>query len=118
MAMKHPEIFFDLPLSRFCGVFERPSLWPAIRLLWRYPLPVKAAGALLDALYLLLARLELRGAQAFIEPHARRFEYWRGLRLVFRSADDWRETCRKAVQLRDSVSGGKEAIEAKAQAAC
>ena len=102
MAIKHPEIFFDLPLSQLCGVFERPALWPAIRMLWRYPTLVHVTSELLNWSYLLMARLNLRSAQAFLEPYARRCEYWRGMRLVFQSADEWREACQRAVDAKQS----------------
>jgi glycosyltransferase involved in cell wall biosynthesis len=102
MAIKHPEIFFDLPLSQICGIFQQPVLWPAVRLLWRYPALIHGASELLNWSYLLMARLNLRRAQAFVEPYARRCEYWRGLRLVFQSADEWSRTCRKAIEVRDS----------------
>ena len=102
MAIKHPEIFFDLPLSQLCGVFEKPAPWKAVRLLWRYPAPVYAASEVLNWSYLVMARLNLRSAQAFLEPYARRCEYWRGLRLVFQSADEWRQVCQSAVEARQS----------------
>jgi glycosyltransferase involved in cell wall biosynthesis len=106
MAIKHPELFFDMPLSQFCGVFERPMLSPLIRLLWRYPAFVYATSGVLNWSYLVTARLNLRRVQALLEPYARRCEYWRGLRLVFQSADEWTATCQKALQVRDSLHMG------------
>jgi GT2 family glycosyltransferase len=66
MVMKHPEVFFDFPVSRACGVFQRPALWQMIRLLWRHPIIVNAAGTLLNRLCRLAARLHLGRAQALL----------------------------------------------------
>jgi GT2 family glycosyltransferase len=104
MIVKHPEIFLDLPLSRSFWFLEKPSDWPVIRFLWRYPLIVNLVGTLVGRLYLLLAWLGLRRLQHFIEPWARQFEYWRGLRLVFSSASHWRATCLGARVLSTQVA--------------
>jgi glycosyltransferase involved in cell wall biosynthesis len=118
MAKKHPELFFDLPLSRFSAVFEKPVLWPAIRLLWRCPALVNLASGLLNRIYLVAARLGLSRVQAWLEFYARRCEYWRGLRLVFNSAEEWHKTCLKAFALRAQSVAEKELDAKKAAANC
>jgi hypothetical protein len=99
-------------------VFDKPVLWPAIQLLWRYPKAVNAASGLLNRLYLAAARLGLRRAQAFIEPYACRCEYWRGLRLVFDSAEEWHKTCLRAFALRAQSMEEKELGAPEAAATC